>query len=38
MVKVILKDKKDLNTLKLKGWTKEGYKIVGSLDRDWETK
>ena len=41
MVKVILKDKKDLNTLKLKGWTKEGYKIVGSQDeiiRDLEVK
>ena len=32
MSKVILKDKKDLNTLRLNGWKKEGYEIVGSQD------
>ena len=32
MSKVILKDKKDLNTLRLKGWSKDGYEIVGSQD------
>ena len=32
MSKVILKDKKDLNTLRSKGWSKDGYKIIGSQD------
>ena len=32
MSKVILKDKKDLNTLRSKGWSKDGYEIVGSQD------
>ena len=32
MSKVILKDKKDLNTLKSRGWSKDGYEIVGSQD------
>ena len=32
MSEVILKDKKDLNTLISKGWSKDGYKIVGSQD------
>ena len=32
MSKVILKDKKDLNTLRSRGWSKNGYEIVGSQD------
>ena len=32
MSKVILKDKKDLNTLRSSGWSKNGYEIVGSQD------
>ena len=32
LVRVILKDKKDLNTLRSKGWSKDGYKIIGSQD------
>ena len=31
-MRVILKDKKDLNTLRSKGWSKDGYKIIGSQD------